>query len=348
VQKAVLAAVLLAVPAVVVPVALAGTSQAQVAPAADPSAATADLAVTLQHRLGERSAGAYHDGTGRLVVTVTDTAAAETVRAAGAEPRVVTRSAATLRAAAAKLDRTAAVPGTAWQVDPATNQVLVQADSTVTGARKSQLEKAVRALGDAARLEAVPGRISPEIGGGDAIYMGGSRCSMAFAVAVGNVRHFLTAGHCTNLDTNFYANSARTTHIGVRAGSSFPGNDYGLVRATVNPVGDVNMYDGDRRDISSARNAVVGETVGLSGSTSGLRRGRVTGVNVTVNYPQGAVHGLIQTTICSAGGDSGGAVFAGNAAIGIHSGSSGGCGGSNRAYHQPVTEALSVYGARIY
>ncbi|MEV0733227.1 S1 family peptidase [Polymorphospora sp. NPDC050346] len=346
-RKAILAALLLAVPVVVMPVAPAGAAPAQVAPA-DRADATAKLALALQGRLGDRSAGAYHDAAGRLVVTVTDAAAAETVRAAGAEARVVTRSAATLRAATAQLDRTAAVPGTAWQVDPATNQVLVQADSTVTGARKVQLEKAVSALGGAARLETVPGRIAPEIGGGDAIYMGGSRCSMAFAVAIGSVHHFLTAGHCTNLDTNFYANAARTTHIGVRAGTSFPGNDYGLVRATVRPVGDVNMYDGTRRDISSARNAVVGETVGLSGSTSGLRRGRVTGVNVTVNYPQGSVHGLIQTTICSAGGDSGGAVFANNSAIGIHSGSTGGCGGSNRAYHQPVTEALAAYGARIY
>ncbi|MEV0396383.1 S1 family peptidase [Polymorphospora rubra] len=343
-RKAILAAILLAVPVAVLPATGASASPAQQA-SAD---ATAGLAAALQGRLGDRSAGTYRNDAGRLVVTVTDAAAAETVRAAGAEARIVTRSAATLRAATAQLDRTAAVPGTAWHVDPATNQVLVQADSTVTGIRKQQLEKAVHALGDAVRMETVPGRIAPEIGGGDAIYMGGSRCSMAFAVAVGSVHHFLTAGHCTNLGTNFYANAAHTTHIGVRAGTSFPGNDYGLVRASVRPVGDVNMYDGTRRDISSARNAVVGETVGLSGSTSGLRRGRVTAVNVTVNYPQGAVHGLIQTTICSAGGDSGGAVFANNSAIGIHSGSTGGCGGSNRAYHQPVTEALAAYGARIY
>src|SRR5690348_7104715 len=113
-------AALFSISAVVVSVFVAGTAHAQTTSEVNP-----ELAVALQARLGDRSPGAYHDATGRLVVTVTDNAAAETVRAAGAKARVVTRSAADLRAATGQLDRTAAVPGTAWQVDPATNQVLV-------------------------------------------------------------------------------------------------------------------------------------------------------------------------------------------------------------------------------
>jgi hypothetical protein len=338
---------LVAVSAIVLPIAFSGTSNA--AAVVDPNAAAA-LSVDLQGRLGARAAGAYADGTGRLVVNVTDAKAAGQVRKAGARARIVKNTTATLDAATETLEKTAAIAGTSWTVDPVSNQVVVGADSTVTGAKRVQLEKAVAALGGKARIDQIAGTVKLEVIGGDAIFMGSSRCSLAFNVQVGGQKHFLTAGHCTNIGDTFYAAAGQSQRIGTRVASSFPTNDFGLVRydAGQNPAGAVNMKDGTSRDISSARNAVVGETIGLSGSTSGVRRGQVTGVNVTVNYSQGPVHGLIQTTICSAGGDSGGAVFAGNAAIGIHSGSSGGCGGSNRAFHQPVTEALAAYGASVY
>lgn len=60
------------------------------------------------------------------------------------------------------------------------------------------------------------------------------------------------------------------------------------------------------------------------------------------------VHGMVRTTACSAGGDSGGAHFAGSVALGIHSGSSGCTGTSGSAIHQPVREALSAYGVSVY
>jgi hypothetical protein len=338
---------LIAVPAIVLPIALYGTSNADVA--TDPTAA-AELAVDLQGRLGARAAGVYSDSSGKLVVNVIDAKAASQVRAAGAKARIVRNTTATLEAATDTLENTAAIAGTSWAVDPISNQVVVGADSTVTGAKRAQLERAVADLGGKARIDEVAGTVKPEAIGGDAIFMGSSRCSLAFNVLIGGLKHFLTAGHCTNIGDTFFAAAGQSQRIGARVASSFPTNDFGLVRydAGQNPAGAVSMKDGTSRDISHARNAVVGETLGLSGSTSGLQRGQVTGVNVTVNYAQGPVHGLIQTTICSAGGDSGGAVFAGNAAIGIHSGSSGGCGGSNRAFHQPVTEALAAHGAVIY
>jgi hypothetical protein len=347
---------LIAVPAIVLPIALSGTSNADT-PDAAPAAATeagtdaaVELATDLQGRLGARAAGVYADKSGKIVVNVTDDRAAGEVRRAGVRARVVRHSTTTLEAATDTLARTAAIPGTSWKIDPVTNQVVVGADSTVTGAQRARLDKAVADLGGTARIEDLAGAVRPEVIGGDAIFMGSSRCSLAFNVLIGGAKHFVTAGHCTNIGATFYAAAGGSQKIGTRVSSSFPTNDYGLVRydAGQNPAGAVSMKDGTNRDISHARNAVVGETVGLSGSTSGLRRGQVTGVNVTVNYSQGPVHGLLQTTICSAGGDSGGAVFAGNAAIGIHSGSSGGCGGGNRAYHQPVTEALSAFGASVY
>src|SRR5690606_29900595 len=90
----------------------APAAQAAPVPEASPEAAMA-----LAERLGDRSAGAYKDAqTGRMVVTISDPSAADEVRAAGAVPRVVTRSAAQLRAATAELDRSIFIPGTAWHV----------------------------------------------------------------------------------------------------------------------------------------------------------------------------------------------------------------------------------------
>src|SRR4051794_6611721 len=64
-----------------------------------PSAAIAkvsDPSARLQAALGDRTAGSYLDDSGALVVTVTDEAAAATVRAAGAQPHFVARSGAAL------------------------------------------------------------------------------------------------------------------------------------------------------------------------------------------------------------------------------------------------------------
>src|SRR5690606_17470499 len=137
--------------------------------------------------------------------------------------------------------------------------------------------------------------------------------------------------------------------LGTRAGSSFPGNEYGIVRYTNSSVsrpGNVYLYNGSYRDITGARSVVVGETVYCSGSTTGLRSGRVLSLNATVNYPQGTVSGLIR--VCAKPGDSGGSLFAGSSALGPTSGGSGNCRTGGTTYFQPVTEALTAYGVSVY
>jgi streptogrisin D len=347
-----LTAGLLAATAVAVPAAEAAPAPAPaVTPIADArDAATSALAATVESRLGAAAAGSYLDqASGRLVVNVTGAAAAAEVRAAGAQPRLVTRSAARLTAATARLGRETRIPGTAWGVDPVTNQVVVTADSSVTGARLAQLRAVVARLGDAARLESTPGVYSTRITGGDAIYGGPYRCSLGFNVSRAGVPYFLTAGHCANAAATW--SQAGGQVIGSRAGSSFPGNDYALIRYTANVSrpGAVNLYNGTRRDIANAGNAYVGQTVGRSGSTTGFRTGRVTQLNVTVTYSDGArVDGLIRTTVCAEGGDSGGSLFANNTALGLTSGGSGNCSVGGETFFQPVTEALNVYGVAIY
>ena len=321
-----------------------GTAQAA-------TAASADGATALATGYGARSGGAYLDqATGRMVVTITDGALANSVRAAGATPRLVKHSTAQLAQAAARLDSATNIPGTAWASDPVSNQVVVSVDSTVSAAGMAQVNAAAASLGDAVRVQRVTGAFRLDIAGGDAIYGGQFRCSLGFNVRSGSgTNYFLTAGHCGNAASTWYTNSSHTTVLGTVAGSSFPGNDYAIVRYTgsVSSSGTVDLYGGSQ-DITSSGNATVGESVRRSGSTSHVHSGRVTAVNATVRYAEGTVTGLIQTTVCAEPGDSGGPLFDGGRALGLTSGGSGNCTSGGTTFFQPVTEALSVFGVSVF
>ncbi|MEV5831889.1 S1 family peptidase, partial [Spirillospora sp. NPDC052242] len=320
--------------------------------AAAPAApgAPGEVAAQLTERLGARSAGAYLDSsTNELVVTVTDAAAARTVRAAGAQPKTVERSGADLKEVMAELKRDATVPGTAWAIDPASNKVVLTMDSTVKGADLQKVRGEAAEHGAAVRTERVAGEFRMFTAGGQAIYAGGGRCSLGFNVRSGSTYYFLTAGHCTAMGTTWTDGSGRT--LGRTAASSFPGNDYGVVQYTSTPQdtrGVVHLYGGGTQDITQAGNATVGQTVTRSGSTTGLHRGRVTALNQTVNYQEGSVSGLIRTTVCAEPGDSGGSLFAGSTALGLTSGGSGNCTWGGTTFFQPVTEPLSRYGLSVY
>ncbi|SCL33652.1 streptogrisin D [Micromonospora nigra] len=318
---------------------------------AAPSSASPDAAATLSERLGARSAGAYADATGKMVVTVTDAVAARQVAAAGATPRIVKRGAAELNSATAELERSAKIPGTAWWTDPATNQVVVSVDPTVTGAKLERVKAAAARANGAVRIEKEAAPLSLRISGGQAIYAGGGgRCSLGFNVRSGSTYYFITAGHCTNISSSWYSNSSLTSLLGSRTGSSFPGNDYGIVRHSnpANAAGNVYLYNGRYQDITTAGNAYVGQRVQRSGSTTGLRGGSVTALNATVNYAEGSVSGLIRTNVCAQPGDSGGPLFAGSTALGLTSGGSGNCSTGGTTYFQPVLEVLNRYGVNVF
>ncbi|MFF8846574.1 S1 family peptidase [Streptomyces sp. NPDC015127] len=253
------------------------------------------------------------------------------------------------RAHGAVLD--ADVPGTAWYTDQATGKVVVTADSTVSAAEIAGIKKAAGDTADTLEIKRTPGTFSKLIAGGQAIYAGGGRCSLGFNVRSGSTYYALTAGHCTNIGSTWYTNSSNTTLLGTRTGSSFPGNDYGIIRHANASAADgrVYLYNGSYRDITSAGNAYVGQSVQRSGSTTGLRGGTVTGLNATVNYGNGdIVYGLIQTNVCAEPGDSGGALFSGSTALGLTSGGSGNCSSGGTTFFQPVTEALSAYGVSVF
>lgn len=243
------------------------------------------------------------------------------------------------------------VAGTAWYTDKETGKVVVTADSTVSAAEIAKIKKAAGERAGALEIKRTPGTFNKLIAGGQAIYAGGGRCSLGFNVRSGSTYYALTAGHCTNIGSTWYTNSANTTVLGTRTGSSFPNNDYGIIRHSNASAADgrVYLYNGSYRDITGAGNAYVGQTVQRSGSTTGLHSGRVTGLNATVNYGSGdVVYGMIQTNVCAEPGDSGGALFSGSTALGLTSGGSGNCSSGGTTFFQPVTEALSAYGVSVF
>ncbi|GAA2944156.1 MULTISPECIES: S1 family peptidase [Streptomycetaceae] len=239
------------------------------------------------------------------------------------------------------------IAGTAWNTDPATGRLVVTVDSTVSQAEINEIKEAAGANAGALRIERTPGTFSKLISGGDAVYASSWRCSLGFNVRSGTTYYFLTAGHCTDGAGTWYANSGRTTVLGTTSGSSFPTNDYGIVRYTNTSVTKSGTVGS--QDITSAADATVGMAVTRRGSTTGTHSGSVTGLNATVNYGGGdIVYGMIRTNVCAEPGDSGGPLYSGTRAIGLTSGGSGNCSTGGTTFFQPVTEALSAYGVSVF
>ncbi|MGP2437428.1 S1 family peptidase [Streptomyces sp. JW3] len=275
-------------------------------------------------------------------------AAAIAVPSATAADTPTTFSSAELKSASSSVLK-ADVPGTAWAVDSKTGKVLVTIDETVSQAEIAKIKQQAGDNAGALSIKRTNGTFNKLIQGGDAIYTSSWRCSLGFNVqSSSGTQYFLTAGHCTDGAGTWYSNSSGTTTLGTTAGSSFPTNDYGIVRYTNTSVAKPGTANGV--DITSAGTPSVGATVIRDGSTSGTHSGRVTALNATVNYGSGdIVYGLIQTTVCAEPGDSGGSLYGSNGtAYGLTSGGSGDCTSGGTTFFQPVTEALSAYGVSVY
>ncbi|MEU6331039.1 S1 family peptidase [Streptomyces sp. NPDC047049] len=187
--------------------------------------------------------------------------------------------------------------------------------------------------------------------GGSAIFGGNARCSLGFNVTVKGAPAFLTAGHCGNDSKTWTADQGGSQPLGTVADSKFPKTDFALVKyddAGAKPESAVDLGNGSTKEITKAAEAAVGMKVQRSGSTTGLHDGTVTGLDATVNYGNGdIVNGLIQTDVCAEPGDSGGAMFSGDSAVGLTSGGSGDCTAGGETFFQPVTDALKATGAEI-
>ncbi|GAB3461267.1 S1 family peptidase [Actinophytocola sediminis] len=242
---------------------------------------------------------------------------------------------------------------TAWYVDEKSKSMVV----SVHGSDAGVADWAKDLGAGAVTIDKVAEAPKPywNIIGGQAITTSsGSRCSAGFNARSGSTRYVITAGHCTALGGT-WSGSGGT--IGTVAGSSFPGNDYGIIRVTSSSAASTALVDryssGSDVTVTGATNATSGMAVCRSGSTTGWHCGTVTNPNTTVCYSQGCVNQVIQTNVCAEPGDSGGSLVTRPSgttvrAVGLTSGGSGNCSSGGTTFFQPVPEVLSVYGLTLY
>ncbi|MBB4684162.1 S1 family peptidase [Amycolatopsis jiangsuensis] len=307
--------------------------------------------------VAERAAGAAYGGAwfdpqlGKLVVGVTDPAAAGAVRATGAETTPARVTAAALDAAKQKLDvstRSEPAPAavSSWRTDPRSGTVVVSLVPGAHGAEVDAFLARARAAGPVTVATAPkPQTLSAGTVGGDPYYINGNvRCSIGFSVQGG----FVSAGHCggTGSSVTGWDGSA----MGSFAGSSFPGNDYSFIR-----IGNgwyttpVVLGWGTVSDALVRGSAVApaGSSICRSGSTSHWHCGTVIALNETINYADGAVYQATHTNACAEPGDSGGSFISGDQAQGVTSGGFGNCSSGGETWFQPVNEILQTYGVGL-
>jgi S1-C subfamily serine protease len=253
---------------------------------------------------------------------------------------------ATAAAAAPTLTRYRSLPGTAWWTEA--GATVVAADSTVDATTLAGLRGALRNRGTLVRDG---GTLRRHIAGADPFYQAGGfgRCLIGFNARAGSTYYFLTSRHCVGgVASTVYADAAATVVLGVVT-TVTPTYDTALIRYTNTTIAKpsaVNTYPG-LAPIRTFGSPAIGQRVTRSGP-SGVRTGTVTAVNVTVNYADGTVLGLIRTNICSQPGDSGGPLFAGTVGIGITSGGSGSCASGGVSYYASAVRAGSTYGVGPY
>lgn len=316
----------------------------------------ADLEPRLRRQLGTSFGGAFFDpATNRLVVGVTDSAAATGVRTAGARPVLVRYAQRYLEGVTAALDQRKPAAGvTGWYVDVVHNRVVVEVNPARSDGATSGYLAAAQALSDAVqvvRVSTTPRALS-HIRGGTRWSALLWECSVGFsATGSGGSKHFVTAGHCTRGAGPAYGHN--DAPVGSLGGSTFgSAGDFGKVDVLsgwkLTPT--VHRYGGRTPiTVRGAKTAPVGATVCRSGFASHWRCGTIKAKNETVVYALDltVVGGLTRTTACAISGDSGGSFMAGYQAQGMTSGGSGDCKEKGVTYFQPVKEALNAYGLRL-
>ncbi|WP_410571016.1 S1 family peptidase [Amycolatopsis sp. cmx-4-61] len=305
-----------------------------------------------QQAAGSAFGGAWFDpARGKLVVGVTDPAAAAAVRQAGAEPVAARTSAAKLDAAKAAIDasakaRPAPAAVTGWRADPRAGSVVV---TVRPGARGADVDAFLARAAEAGpvTVATAPAAAPFSAGtvGGDPYYINGNtRCSIGFSVQGG----FVSAGHCGGAGSSVVGWDG--SWMGTFAGSSFPGNDYSFIRIGGGWwTAPVVLGWGTVSDalVRGSWVAPVGTSVCRSGSTTHWHCGVVEGLNETVNYAQGAVYEVTRTNVCAEPGDSGGSFITGDQAQGVTSGGWGNCSSGGETWFQPVNEILQTYGVSL-
>ncbi|MEU6622513.1 S1 family peptidase [Streptomyces litmocidini] len=317
--------------------------------------------------------GAFFDASGRLTVNADDKAEAARIEKAGLAARVPARGQAALDRVKAELDALAAkkVPSgvVAWSVDLASDKVIVKVNDDRGAAAEAFLAAAAK-HGSAVRIV----RSQEKFAAQSTIYPGSkmtinstaSWCSVGYGAkdSAGN-QYLVTAGHCVaDLPTLRYSGTAFAKGYKTRYKLGSRGVDMGL--ATVNSgysiataVGTWGKGATSTVAVKGSTRAASGAAICKSGATTGWTCGKVGSYNNTVTYtdlnggPDTVLTGLATSTVCTQGGDSGGAYISGNQAQGMTSGGpidqkcTDGVYSTGSSYFQPLDDTLKYYGLTL-
>jgi hypothetical protein len=317
--------------------------------------------------------GAFFDSARRLVVNVHTTQAAELAKANGLTPRTVARGEKALSALQTKVqalaDRSGSTQVQTIGADLPTDRVQVVLQPGRQSAKTVALVKQLRAIpGVEVSTNTTTLRMTADVIGGQIMdLVPGTWCSLGFPGTLSNGNNvLLSAGHC--VEGNPDVLNAGGTHIGKGIASRFrtgsPSVDMGLMDIDAEDVGRgyIDNRNGQTTRVTGSSKAPVGSTICKAGNTTGWTCGNIQQYNLTVNYggADGSITrttGLARSTVCTEGGDSGGAYISGTIAQGMTSGGpSDGhdCGfnqGSNAtgsySFYQPVVDAASYYGVTL-
>ncbi|ONI75073.1 peptidase S1 [Actinosynnema sp. ALI-1.44] len=300
--------------------------------------------------------GAFFDSTGALVVTTSD---AKRAKDAGLTPRAGVKGERALNDLSGRVQQAIGADKAqvqTWGPDVAIDRVVVTVEPTASDAlvlRLSQMDGVVVETGSAKLVrnaDVVPGRIMDLVPG--------TNCSLGFNGTRNGAKVLLTAGHCVEGNPDIL--DANGTHIGKGAGTRFPSVDMGIVKIDAEDTqrAYVDTRNGTTVRITGSSKAPVGTTICKAGNTTGWTCGKITHYNQSVQYSGESVTttGLARSTVCTEGGDSGGAYISGNTAQGMTSGgpSNSECGynqGANAtgfySFYQPVVDAANYYGVTL-
>jgi hypothetical protein len=332
-----------------------GTTPSQAAARLDQQQRLTGKLAALQ-AAGVSTDGAYFDRTGALIVA---TSSPDKVKSAGLTPRAAVRGERALNRLSGQVERAIGAELTqvqSWGPDLERDQVVVTVEPGASDALVSKLSAldGVTVERGAARVvpqaDVVPGRIMDLVPG--------TNCSLGFTGTRNGAKVMLTAGHCVVSNPDVL--DANGTHIGKGVGTRFPSVDMGIMNidAEDTPRGYVDTRMSSTVAIRGMSKAPVGTTICKAGNTTGWTCGKITHYNQSVRYSSESVTttGLARATVCTEGGDSGGAYISGNTAQGMTSGGPSGseCGfnqGANAtgsySFYQPVVDAANFYGVTL-
>jgi streptogrisin C len=282
-----------------------------------------------------KTAGSYIDqGSGKLVVNVTEAGAAGELDQDKVTEQQVTHSTDTLNSSRDSLRQAARDTGISWVqiwVDVRGNVVQAQVSRTAAQTPEGQaFTQQAQALGGTVTVTEIkdtepsvvhegidPG--TQEVANGDKIVPAKAFCSVGWNVKDANQQNALvTAGHCMDAGSNPHWAHLQTG-IGQVQTSNLGPQDWGLVRyddGQSQPSASVNLYtdSGAQATVTDNSRAPVGSIICRSGAMSGLSCGEVTAYEVTKVAALTAsgvktLEGMVGAKLCADGGDSGGAIY---------------------------------------